>query len=430
MKKGALIDRYKKVVTPVLGHYNDLEIRGGKGAYLFGIDGKKYLDFSCGIAVTSLGHCHPKVTKSVEKQIKNLVHICIGVAYYEKYIELAEKLKEITPKELEMSFFCQDGTGAVEAALKLAKYVSKKQGIICFTGSFHGRTYASMSVTTSKEKFWHGYEPLMPNVYTAPYPYCYRCKTENGLSQSPDKCVCDCLNKTEELINCIGSQNIAAMIIEPIQGEGGYIVPPHGYLKKLKCMCERNDIYLIFDEIQSGMGRTGKMFAFEHFNIVPDIMCLAKGIANGFPLGAVIAKKEIMEKWNPSAHGTTFGGNPVSCAASLAAIETIENEKLLKNAQNLGKYLIKKLKVLQKKHKFIGDVRGLGLMIGVEFIKENGDPDSEIVKKILKNCLDTGLLLISCGSHDQVIRFIPPLNVTKKQIDIALSIFKKALSDL
>lgn len=427
MKKSELIERYKQVVTPALGHYNDLEIAWGKGSYLFGVDGKKYLDFSCGIAVTCLGHCHPNVSAAVKKQIDNLVHICIGVAYYEKYVQLAEKLKEITPSGLDMCFFCQDGSGSVEAAIKLAKYTTKKPGIVCFSGSFHGRTYGAMSVTTSKEKYWHGYEPLMPNVFVAPYPYCYRCKNESGKKLSPETCQTECLSQVQNLISKVGADNIAAMIIEPIEGEGGYIVPPFGYLDQLRAMCDKNNILLIFDEVQSGFGRTGKMFACEHFDIVPDIMCMAKGIANGFPLGAIIAKKDLMTRWSTGSHGGTFGGNPVCCAAALATIETIQKEKLLDNAAKLGEYLIFQLKKIQEKHKIIGDVRGFGLMIGVEFIKENGDPDPETVKKMLKECLDNGLLLISSGDNDQVIRFIPPLNTTKKLLDDALKIFGNAL---
>jgi len=425
--KGQLIERYKKVVSPVLGHYNDLEITGGKGPYLFGIDGKKILDFSCGIAVTALGHSHPKVVSAVRKQIGNLEHICIGVAYYEQYIALAEKLAGITPDGLDMCFFCQDGSGAIEAAMKLAKYTTKKQGIISFTGSFHGRTFGAMSVTNSKEKYKKGYEPLMANVHEVPYPYCYRCNLPESKPQDPQNCSLECLKAIEKTIELAGADKIAAVLIEPILGEGGYVVPPDEYLNKLRELCDRNNILLIFDEIQTGFGRSGKLFAFEHSGVVPDIMCLAKAIANGLPLGAVIAKKSLMEAWSPGAHGGTFGGNPVSCAAALATIDTIKSKKLVEKSQKLGKYLTKKLGALQKKYKIIGDVRGIGLMIGVEFIRENGDPNPEAVKAVIKECLDNGLLLISCGSHDQVIRLIPPLTIKKAQIDEALAIFENAL---
>lgn len=427
MDKQNLISRYKEVVSPVLGHYNDLVITQGKGPYLFAHDGKKVLDFSCGIAVTALGHCHPKVVSAIKEQAKNLMHICIGVAYYEKYVQLAEKIKEITPDGLDMCFFCQDGSGAVEAAIKLAKYTSKKQGIISFSGSFHGRTFAAMTVTNSKEKYKKGYEPLMANVFEAPYPYCYRCKDENGRPQDPKGCSKHCLKAVENIIVNEGADKVAAMIIEPILGEGGYVVPPDWYLKELSRICKENGILLIFDEVQSGFGRTGKMFACQSLGVTPDIMVMAKAIANGLPLGGIIARKELMQSWTVSAHGGTFGGNPVCCAASLATIAVIESGKLAEKAEKTGKYLVKKLKALQKTNKEIGDVRGMGLMVGVEFIKENGDPDPEKTKKVISACLENGLLLISCGSHDQVIRFIPPLTIKKKQIDEALNVFEKAL---
>ncbi len=426
MDKNELISRYQDCVSPVLGHYNDLEISGAKGSYLFSVDGKKILDFSCGIAVTSLGHCHKAVSKAAKKQIDNLEHICIGVAYYEKYVQLAEKLKQITSEGLDKVFFCQDGSGAIEAAIKLAKYTTKKDGIICFSGGFHGRTYAAMSVTTSKAKYSSGYS-LMQNVKVAPYPYCYRCKNDNGECLSPETCSFECLSKTEKIISD-SAGNIAAMIIEPIEGEGGYIVPPSGYLNRLRSICDKNGIVLIFDEVQTGIGRTGKMFAYEHFNVVPDILVFAKAIANGFPLGGIIAKKELMDKWTTGAHGGTFGGNPIACAAALAVLNTIEKENLLLKAEKHGQYLKYKLSGLKKKNPVIGDVRGIGMMIGVEFVKADGAGDADITKAIMKACLDEGLLLINCGIHDNVIRFIPAINVSKKQIDHALKIFENVIN--
>ncbi len=424
MKKGQLIERYKKVVTPTLGHYNDLEIAGGKGAYLFGVDGRKYLDFSCGIAVTSLGHCHPSVAKAAKKQLDNLEHICIGVAYYEKYIQLAEKLSSVTLPGLEMCFFCQDGSGAIEAAVKLAKYTTKRTGMVCFNGSFHGRTYAAMSLTNSKQKYKQGYAPLMGDVYTAPYPYCYRCEFNGNKPNDCTKCGFECLKKVEEIVQNAGKDKIAGMVIEPVLGEGGYAPPPADYLKKLKAVCEKNGILLIFDEVQTGFGRTGKLFAHEHFGVIPDIMVMAKAIANGLPLGGIIASRALMEQWSPGAHGGTYGGNPVSCAAALAVMDTIEKERLVDNSAKMGAYLKEKLALLKSKSVRMGDVRGLGLMVGVEFIKENEEPDPEVTKAVMKGCLDNGLLLISCGLYDNVIRFIPPLNVTKKQIDEALKVFE------
>ncbi|MCX5726224.1 MAG: aspartate aminotransferase family protein [Candidatus Saganbacteria bacterium] len=420
-EKEDLVSRGKKVLSPVLAHYTELEVTRGRGTYLFGADGKKYLDFAPGIAGTNIGHCHPKVVAAAEKQIHNLIHACAGIVYYEQNIALAEKLKEIAPGDLSMSFFCQSGSEAVEGALKLAKYVTGKPGIICFKGSFHGRTLGALSITTSKEKYQKGYKPLLPNVFVAPYPYLFQA------GGKAEKLAKKCLSETEKILKK-NKGKIATMIVEPIQGEGGYVVPPKKFLQGLRALCNKHNVLLIFDEVQSGFGRTGKMFASEHFGVIPDIMALAKALASGFPLGAVVSTEELMTKWSPGAHGGTLTGNPVSCAAALATIDVIENEKLAKNSEELGNYFKKKLEELKGKYPVIGDVRGLGLMIGVEFVKSGtNEPNPEAVKFILKECLRTGLILISCGTCDQVIRFIPPLSVSKEEIDQAFNIFEKAL---
>ena len=403
MKNESLVDRAGKVLSPALAHYTSLEIEKGKGAYLYSKDGKKYLDFACGIAVTNLGHCHPKIVAAASKQAEKLVHACAGVVYYEANVLLAEKLAKACPGGLNMSFFCQSGAEAIEGSMKLAKYVSNKQGIICFQGSFHGRTLGALSVTTSKQKYRDHYEPLLPNIFTAPF--------------SKD-------NSLEEVEKIMVSGQIAAVLVEPIQGEGGYISASKEFLSGLRNLCNKYEAFLIYDEVQTGMGRTGKMFASEHYGIYPDIMALAKGIASGFPLGAVIAKDSIMKKWSPGAHGSTMSGNPVSCAAAIATLDVIEKEKLLDNAVKMGDYLKEKLEKIKKAHSEILDVRGFGLMVGVEF------EGNEIVKKIMEYCLKNGLILISCGIRDQVIRFIPPLIITKEQIDSALNIFDGSLNNL
>ncbi|MFC1559929.1 aspartate aminotransferase family protein [Candidatus Margulisiibacteriota bacterium] len=423
IKKESLISRAEKVLSPVLAHYSNLEVSKGKGCYLISIDGKKFLDFSSGICVTNVGHCHPKVVSAAMKQAENLIHACAGVAYYEPNIALAEKLKSICPGNLNMSFFCQSGSEAVEAAIKLAKFVTKKQGILAFKGSFHGRTLGALSITGSKAKYSDPYKPLLPNVYFATYPYPYRDEEDEK------KCNSKCLKEVESQIEKAGKDNMAAVIIEPVLGEGGYVVPPKDFLKGLQDICNKNEILLIFDEIQSGFGRTGKMFALEHFDVTPDIMTMSKAIASGFPLGAVIAKEELMKAWKPGAHGGTLSGNPVSCAAALASIDIIEKEKLASQATKQGNYLKEKLEKLAGKYEAMGDVRGLGLMIGVEFVKDkkSKEPNPEIVKKIMANALHRGLVLISCGMNDQVIRFIPPLIITKEQIDTALNIFEESV---
>ena len=390
-------------MSPVLGKYfDDFEVKGGKGGYLIGLDGKKYLDFATGIACCITGHCHPKVSAAIKKQADLLLHTCIGVAYYEPYVKLAEELQKLAPMKGAMSFFCQSGSEAVEASIKLAKYASKKPGIIAFQGGFHGRTLGALSITTSKLKYRDGYEPLLSEIYVAPLDL----KVVEGLLVShPGK--------------------IGGMIIEPIFGEGGYTVVDKAFLKGLRQLGDKYNVLLIFDEVQTGIGHTGKWFACEHAGVTPDIIALAKGIASGLPLGACLAKPEVMAKWSPGAHGSTFGGNPVCCAAAIATLKAIQDEKMLANTVKLGAYLKQKLSALHDQHSaLIKDVRGLGLMLGVDF------GDSAPVKSIINYCLQKQLVLISTGADGTVIRFIPPLNVTKKQIDRALKIFAAALANV
>lgn len=392
--------RAKKVLSPVLASYfPGFEVDRGKGCYLFGTNGKKYLDFSAGIAVCSTGHAHPQVVSAAQKQLSKLIHICIGVAYYESYIALAEKLNKVVPIKNAQFFFCQSGSEAIEAAIKLAKYATKKPGLVALRGAFHGRTFGALSLTTSKMKYREGYEPLLPKVYIA----------------KPD------LKTIEKLLK---TKKIAAVILELILGEGGYVLLPKKLVQGIRKLCNKYKVLLILDEIQSGVGRTGKWFAAEHFGVRPDILCLAKGIASGFPLGAIAASKNIMKKWSPGAHGGTFGGNPVCCAAAIATLNVIQKEKLLQNASRLGNYLKKALQKLQAKHPTIKDVRGIGLMIGVDF------KDASVVSKIMNYCLKKGLVLISTGGGGTVIRFVPPLIVKKKEVDQALKIFEKALKNV
>jgi 4-aminobutyrate aminotransferase len=436
-KNGNLIKRANRVLSPVLTHATELEIVRGKGIYLYDKEGREYMDFAAGIAATVTGHCHPKVVAATTVQLESLIHACAGVVYYEQNIALAEKLKSITPEGLDMTFFGQSGSEAIETALKLAKYTSKKKNLIAFQGSFHGRTLGALSITFSNPKYRDGYEPLIPGIFLAPYAYCYRCEKKRKSSKpefkgadfpSPLNCALECLKDTETVITKVKDSNIAAMIVEPIQGEGGYIIPPKEFIKGLRDLCNKHEILLIFDEVQSGFGRTGKMFAAEHYEVAPDIMAVAKAIASGMPLGATIAKEDLMKAWKPGAHGGTMSGNPVTCMAANATIEVIETENLLGNSKNMGRYLKDKLIELQEKCKIIGDVRGVGLMIGVEFIKPGTkDPNPDAVKRIRDLCLEKGLILIGCGSDGQVIRIVPALTVNKEQIDQAFEIFKSAV---
>ena len=389
-----------KVLSPVLGlYFQDFPIKSAKGMYVIGEDGKKYLDFSSGIASCSTGHCHPTVVAAATKQLKNLIHICIGVALYEPYVKLGEELQKILPLKDAMIFACQSGSEAIEAALKLAKYATKKPGIIAFKGAFHGRTLGALSITTSKMKYREGYEPLLSEVYVAPF----------------DLRVVEGLLKTHQ---------IAGVIIEPILGEGGYVVVEKAFLQGLRKLCDKYNSLMIIDEIQTGIGRTGKWFGFEHAGIVPDIITLAKGIASGMPLGICAAKKEVMDKWSPGAHGSTFGGNPVSCSAAVATLAVIKSKKLVENADKLGSYLKDCLLKLKTKYPVIKEIRGMGLMLAVDVV------EPLVAKQIITKCLEKGLLLISTGADGNAIRFIPPLIVTKKDVDKAIGIFEKVLKTI
>jgi len=393
-----LAKRGKKVVSPVLGRYFPVfELEKGKGCYVYDTNGKKYLDFSSGIAVCGTGHAHPKVVAAAIKQTKKLIHICIGIANYESYIVLAEKLSKVVPIKNAQFFFCQSGSEAVEAAIKLAKYATKRKGLVAIQGAFHGRTLGALSLTTSKMKYRDGYEPLVPNVHIIEA-------------------------KLDELTKKLKSKSIAALIIEPILGEGGYVPLPKSFVQGARKLCSKYGALLIVDEIQTGMGRSGKWFAIEHFGVKPDIICMSKALASGFPLGAIAASAKIMQKWSPGSHGGTFGGNPVCCAAAVATVDVIQKEKLLQNAAKLGLYLKQKLSELQTHYsELIKEVRGLGLLIGVDF------GNNSIVRNIMNFCLKNKLVLIPTGADGTVIRFIPALIVKKKQIDQALKIFEQAL---
>lgn len=421
-----LYEKGMKYLAPVLGHYTDLEVVSGKGVLLKSLDGKKYLDFTCGVAVNSLGHCHPKVVKAIQKQAATLQHICFAIAYYPSHVNLAEKLAKISPYQDAAVFICQSGSEAVEASLKLAKYVSKKKKILAFTLCFHGRTLGALSVT-AKQKYRQGYEDwLIPEVIRENYPYCYRCP----FNKKYGSCDFQCISEVEKTI--LKDTDIAAIIIEPILGEGGYYPAPIEFIQALRKITEEQNILLIFDEVQTGIGRTGTMFALEHYDVVPDIIALAKGMGAGMPIGACIASYSLMKKWDRSAHGGTYPGNPVTCAASLAAIEIIEQENLLENTYQVGQYLKNSLQDIKYKHSFIGDIRGIGLMIGIEIIKPKTDkePYPELVIRIRNLALKKGLIIISCGDKDQVIRLIPPLNITKAQAETGLNILVDVFNEI
>lgn len=412
-------------LTPVLGRYFERSWARGEGHRLYDTDGKAYLDFANGIAVSVLGHRHPAVTAAIHAQVDQLIAPCAAMGYAESTVRHAKLLAEFLPESLDSIFFMNSGSEAIEAAIKLARRVTGRPGIIAFRGGFHGRTLGAASITSSNVNYRLGYEPLLPGVYFSPFPSVYR-----DFAGDEERAVEVSLKHLHELLGTtIPPSAVAAMILEPMQGEGGYIPAPPAFLRALRAICDEHGILLVADEVQAGFGRTGKMWAFEHAGIVPDVVCMAKAIANGLPLSAIASSKALQERWGRSAHGTTFGGNPVSCAAGIAVLETIRAERLVENSAVRGTQLMAGLRAIAANDPRIGDVRGLGLMIGVEFVRDRvtREPDGELCETVIQSCADAGLLVISCGIEHNVIRWIAPLNVTSAEIDEALGIFGRVL---
>lgn len=421
----SLFERCKKVMPPVSGRTTTLGVVKGEGSYLYTDDGRKMLDFASGVAVCNVGHNHPEVVAAAKAQMDHLIHGGHNVVYYESYVALAEKMVELTGGDT-MVYFSNSGAEANDGAIKLAKFVTKRPAVISFKGAFHGRTIGATSITTSSSVYRKGYEGLMPSVYFLEYPYLYRTPYEIKDGKCPERYY----TQFDELFhNVIDPYSVAAIIMEPVQGEGGYIVPPAEWVQYVREVCDQYGIMLIFDEVQTGNGRTGKMYAQEHFGVRPDIFTTAKGIASGFPLSAVIAKKEIMQQWTPGAHGGTFGGNPVACAAGLATMKILEGGAL-ENAAGMGEYFRAGLDKLAAKYACIGEVRGLGLMLAMEMVKDNKEPDAELTNQIRVKALEKNLLLLTCGTFKNVIRYIAPTTVSKEEIDTALQIIDEVLSEL
>lgn len=401
-----------------------LVVKRAQGLWVEDVDSNRFLDFTSGIAVCNTGHCHPRVVDAIRRQAEQLIHMSGTDFYYEAQSNLAEKLTEITPGAKEKRvFFCNSGAESIEAALKLARYHTKRSRIIAFLGAFHGRTMGALSLTASKVIQEKGFFPLVPGITHVPYAYCYRCPAH----ASYPGCGCNCVDWIREDLfkRSIPPEEVAAIFVEPIQGEGGYIVPPPEFHQKLFKLARDFGILFVVDEVQSGMGRTGKMFGIEHWGLVPDIIAIAKGIASGMPLGAMVSQSEVMT-WIPGSHASTFGGNPVSCQAALTTIELLRGG-LVQNAASLGEYILGQLRELQKRFPLIGDVRGKGLMIGVELVKDPVTKEKAIEERgrLIQACFEKGLLILGCGEN--VIRLIPPLTITKEEADTALTIFEEVL---
>jgi 4-aminobutyrate aminotransferase len=421
----ALIERDRAVLSPSYTRCYPLVAKSGEGAIVEDVDGNRFLDFNAGIAVVATGHCHPRVVEAIREQAGHLIHMSGTDFYYEGLVALAEKLSSLAPGGMERRVsFCNSGAEAMEGAMKLARYATGRDKFIAFFGSFHGRTMGALSLTARKAVQRRGFGPLTPGVVHAPYPNCYRCP----FGQTPDSCAVECARFIEDtLLKTIAPvDEVAAIVIEPVQGEGGYIVPPQKFFDELKRITEKHGILLVCDEVQSGMGRTGKMWASEHFDLAPDIFTVAKGIASGLPLGATVARADLMS-WPPGAHASTFGGNPVACAAALVTIELLEQE-LLDNATRMGAHLMARMRDWPARFPVVGDVRGLGLMLAAELVRDQQSKTKapELRDRVVDLAFERGLLILGAG--DNTLRFCPPLIVSRDQCDFALDTLEECLT--
>ncbi len=420
----AIVARDAEVVSPSYTRCYPLVAERGEGAMVYDVDGNRFLDFNAGIAVVATGHCHPRVVEAIQKQAARLIHMSGTDFYYEELVALAEKLAAIAPGDAPKRVsFGNSGAEAIEGAIKLARYATRRDKLIAFYGGFHGRTMGALSLTARKAVQRANFGPLVPGVTHAPYPYCYRCP----YGQEPETCAVECVKHIEDtLLKTVSpAGETAAIVVEPVQGEGGYVVPPRKFFDELARVAKQNGILLIFDEVQSGMGRTGRMWAADHFDAVPDILAIAKGIASGLPLGATVARADLMT-WPPGAHASTFGGNPVACAAALTTIALLEQE-LVDNAARMGTHLMERLRQMQERFPVVGDVRGLGLMIGIELVKDRQTrvKASGLRDRVLNLAFERGLLVLGAG--DNVIRLCPPLVITRDQCDFAADTLEECL---
>lgn len=426
-KAAKLIAQDEEFTSPSYTRFYPLVVNRGYGSTIEDVDGNLFLDFTSGIAVCSTGHCHPRIVEVIKKQAEMLLHMSGTDFYYEPQANLAKKLATLAPGiSAKKVFFSNSGTESVEAAFKLARYHTRRKQIISFFGGFHGRTMGALSLTASKNIQRRGFDPLIPGVSHAPFGNCYRCPVNKVYGT----CQTACVESIEKQLfrHTVSPDEVAAFIVEPIQGEGGYVVPPIEFHRNLKTLAEKHGILYIADEVQSGMGRTGKMFAIEHFGIEPDIICLAKGIASGMPLGAMIAKSEIMD-WPKGSHASTFGGNPVACVAALETITLLE-EGLMDNARKVGQFMFDLLDALKDKHTLIGDVRGKGLMLAIDLVKnrDTREPASRERDAVVQACFKKGLLLLGCGVSG--IRFCPPLVVRERDAKTAVRILDEVLTEI
>lgn len=400
-----------------------------KGALIEDVEGNQYIDFGGGIGVANVGHCNEKVVAAIKEQADQYLHTCFHISMYEPYIELAKQLNEITPGDFaKKTFFVNSGAEAVENSVKIARYATERQGIIAFENAFHGRTYMAMTLTSKVKPYKFGFGPFCPEVYRIPFAYCYRCP----FGREYPSCELYCADYLEKFfIGNVAAESVAAVIAEPIQGEGGFVVPPPGYFKKIKAICEKHGILFIMDEIQTGIGRTGKLFASEHYGVVPDIILTAKSLAAGLPLAGITGKAEIMEMPHVGGLGGTYGGNPIACRAALAVLDLLGTD-LLDKAEKLGEKVKARFRVLEEEFDIIGEVRGLGPMIGMELVKnrQTREPAADKTKELVNCCLEKGLIILACGNYGNVIRTLMPLVITDEQLERGCSILRDGLKEI
>ena len=412
-------------MTPAWSRIFNFVAERAEGSYIYTDDGKKLLDFTSGIGVTNTGHCHPKVVEAIREQAGLFLHAQANIVIHKPMLQLIEELRKIAPPSIDSFYFANSGAEALENAVKIAKIATGRQNVIVFNGSFHGRTHATMALTTSKTIYRSGFAPLPAGIYVSPFPYAF------NMGMSEEQASQYALSQLEYLLaSQTAPKETAAILIESVLGEGGYIVPPTSFMKGLREICDKHGIMLIFDEVQSGFGRTGKWFALEHFGVVPDIITAAKGIASGLPLSGVFSRTDIMKKVETGSIGGTYGGNAIACASGVATIRAMRDEKMLENASERGVQLMTGLRKLQEEYPQIGDVRGKGLMVGTEFIVDGSQAKAKpLVKEVIHKAEEKGMLLLSCGTYDNTLRWIPPLNVTSAQINDGLNIFSEALKE-
>jgi 4-aminobutyrate aminotransferase len=426
-KAHAILERDAQVLSPSYARDYGFVMDYGKGAEVWDVDGNRYIDFAAGIAVNSTGHSHPEIVKAIQEQAEKFIHISSDY-YHELMVRVAERIDEIAPmQEAVTVFLANSGTESVEAAIKLARYATDRRQFIGFLGAFHGRSMGSLSFTASKARQQERFFPTMPGVWHVPYPDPYRPVFPIPAGGDEGDAVVNYIEH-ELFSEALPPDEVAAILVEPIQGEGGYIVPPRNFFPRLRDLCTKYGILLIADEVQSGVGRTGKWWAMQHWNVEPDIVCIAKGIASGVPMGAMAARKSVGAKWKPGAHGNTYGGNPIACVSALKTLELIEKD-YMQNAAEMGAYMLDAVAEMQARHPSIGHTRGIGLMIGIEFVKDRRtkQPAKEMRDRIVHRCFERGLLTLGCGRS--TVRFMPALMIQKELVEEGLQIFESVVTE-